>query len=60
MADLPIASEAQELTKSPSKEQTIEVTEANAAKLAVHFLSQIHARLGYIVKLLEEKKKKGK
>jgi hypothetical protein len=33
----------------------IEVTHENADLLTVHFLSQIYGRLGYIVKLLEEK-----
>jgi hypothetical protein len=32
------------------------VTHENADLLAVHFLAQIFSRLGYIVKLLEEKK----
>lgn len=61
MADLPISSENTASSKSTSaKEQIIEVTDANADKLVVHFLAQIHARLGYIVKLLEtDKKKKG-
>jgi hypothetical protein len=30
------------------------VTNENAAVLAVHFLQQIYARLGYIIKLLEK------
>lgn len=36
----------------------VEVTHDNAPKLTVHFLSMIHGRLGYMIKLLEEKKKK--
>lgn len=39
-----------------SKDSQIKVTPDNASVLTVHFLSQIHGRLGYIVKLLEEKK----
>jgi len=38
------------------QEGKIEVTHENADLLAVHFLSQIHGRLGYMIKLLEEKK----
>lgn len=32
----------------------VKVTNENAAVLAVHFLQQIYARLGYIIKLLEK------
>lgn len=39
-----------------NKDSQISVTPENAAVLTVHFLSQIHGRLGYIVKLLEDKK----
>lgn len=41
-------------------EQTkqIPVTQENAPILQVHFLQQIYARLGYIIKILEEKKSK--
>ena len=35
------------------KDSKIEVTKENASLLTVHFLSQIHGRLGYIIKLLE-------
>jgi hypothetical protein len=38
------------------QEGKIEVTHENADLLTVHFLAQIHGRLGYIIKLLEEKK----
>jgi hypothetical protein len=38
------------------KENRVEVTHENADILTVHFLSQIHGRLGYIIKLLEDKK----
>lgn len=48
MADLPAV--------SGTKEQQIEVTHENADLLTVHFLAKIYARLGYMVKLLEEKK----
>jgi hypothetical protein len=40
-------------SQNPTK---VEVTHENADLIAVHFLSQIFARLGYIIKLLEEKK----
>lgn len=39
-----------------NKDAQIKVTPENAAMLTVHFLSQIHGRLGYVIKLLEEKK----
>ena len=45
---------ADEAKKLQNKE--IKVTQENALPLAVHFLSKIYARLGYIIKLLEEKK----
>ena len=59
MADLPLdhhekANHTVETKTVP--ENKIEVTPENAAVLTVHFLSQIYGRLGYIVKLLEEKK----
>lgn len=38
--------------------QQIKVTNENAAVVSVHFLQQIYARLGYMIKLLEEKKGK--
>lgn len=54
MSDLPLDKKAKKVeTKTPGK---IEVTHENADLLTVHFLSQIHARLGYIIKLLEGKK----
>jgi len=31
------------------------VTQENATMLTVHFLSQIYARLGYLIKVLEKK-----
>lgn len=33
------------------------VTQENAGMLTVHFLSQIYARLGYLIKLIEKKDK---
>lgn len=56
MADLP--SEKTNSTAEVKAVQTnkVEVTHDNADILTVHFLSQIYARLGYMVKLLEEKK----
>lgn len=56
MADLPIEKSKRTTKEVVVKDSQIEVTDENAAKLAVHFLAQIYARLGYIVKLLEEKK----
>lgn len=51
MADLPPSpKEAKPLPES------IQVTHENADVLTVHFLSKIYARLGYLIKLLEEKK----
>lgn len=35
----------------------IKVTHENAPLLSVHFLSKIYARLGYMIKLIEERKK---
>ena len=51
MADIP-----SEQTNNVPKETKIKVTGENAPVLTVHYLAQIYARLGYIVKLLEEKK----
>jgi len=55
MSDLPI-----EKSNNPAEvkanQNKVEVTHENADILTVHFLSQIYGRLGYIVKLLEEKK----
>jgi len=57
MADLPLDSKKSKLPLAPqAKDQQITVTHENAGMLTVHFLSQIHGRLGYIIKLLEEKK----
>jgi len=55
MADLPLEEAKQPLVKE-DKDNKIKVTAENAPLLAVHYLSQIYGRLGYIVKLLEEKK----
>lgn len=54
MADLPLKKDKK--ANDEPIQNKIEVTDENAAKLTVHFLSQIYARLGYIVKLLEDKK----
>lgn len=51
MADMPLKK-----AKDVPAENKVEVTHENADILTVHFLSQIYARLGYMVKLLEEKK----
>lgn len=56
MADLPLDNKAKTPLVTQTKDQQIKVTSENAAVLTVHFLSQIHGRLGYIVKLLEGKK----
>lgn len=53
MADLP-PEEANSLPKPVVTDQ-IKVTHENADVLAVHFLSKIYGRLGYLIKLLEEK-----
>lgn len=57
MADLPVDRKVKKAPPAPvAKPGEVVVTHENADILAVHFLSQIHSRLGYIVKLLEEKK----
>ncbi len=55
MADLPLEKANRPLINE-NKDRQIQVTEANAPLLTVHYLAQIYGRLGYIVKLLEEKK----
>lgn len=57
MPDLPLkqANDSKEAVQTPGSNK-VEVTPENASVLTVHFLSQIYSRLGYIVKLLEEKK----
>jgi hypothetical protein len=45
--------------KQPLPNQKIEVTLENAPKLTVKYLELIFARLGYLIKVLEEKKKNG-
>jgi hypothetical protein len=56
MPDIPLVTKKANETEVPTPGNKIEVTPENAAVLTVHFLSQIHGRLGYIVKLLEENK----
>lgn len=59
MADLPLDKKSKKATETPTAQAVpgkIEVTHENADLLMVHFLSQIHGRLGYMIKLLEEKK----
>lgn len=69
MADLPLNKKSKKVNIShtsdkpevPATQQNpnkVEVTHENADLIAVHFLSQIFGRLGYIIKLLEEKKDK--
>lgn len=55
MADIP-ADRKTKKTVEVADPGKIVVTHENADLLAVHFLAQIFSRLGYIVKLLEEKK----
>ena len=57
MADLSadIAKRSKPLIEKP-KDSQIKVTPEKAGMLTGQVLSQIHGRLGYIVKLLEEKK----
>lgn len=52
-----IAKRKKPLVEAP-KDSQITVTPENAGMLTVHFLSQIHGRLGYIIKLLETKEEK--
>jgi hypothetical protein len=40
--------------KKVDQQYQVKVTNENAAVLSVHFLQQIYARLGYIIKLLEK------
>jgi hypothetical protein len=67
MSDIPLDRKSKKVNEVPAPAQAeapaivsnagkIEVTHENADLLAVHFLSQIFGRLGYIIKLLEEKK----
>lgn len=56
MADLPLDKRAKLPLVPQTKDQQIKVTAENAQLLTVHFLAQIHGRLGYLVKLLEAKK----
>jgi hypothetical protein len=60
MADLPLNRRAKKVNEASSEKSELpnksEVTHENADILAVHYLSQIFGRLGYIIKLLEEKK----
>ena len=55
MADLPLERANRPLVHEDAK-KNIPVTVENAPLLMVHFLNQIYGRLGYIIKLLEEKK----
>lgn len=55
MADLPVEKPNTPPLVEKTKENQIKVTPENAPLLAVHYLAQIYGRLGYIVKLLEEK-----
>lgn len=64
MSDLPLDRKSKKATEValPGKVDVVpqstkvQVTHENADLVMVHFLSQIHGRLGYIIKLLEEKK----
>lgn len=49
MADIP-------LEKGPQKEQEIKLTPENAAVYTAFYTIQTYKRLGYLIKLLENKK----
>lgn len=51
----PVIKPTDKVIKKDNKSHRIEVTNENAPKLTVHFLQQIYGRLGYIIKLLEER-----
>jgi hypothetical protein len=61
MSDLPLDKKSKKahVIETSATEQVapgkFQVTHENADLITVHFLSQIHGRLGYIVKLLEGK-----
>jgi hypothetical protein len=55
MADMPIEKSNPPAESRAVQSKDVQVTHENAELLTVHFLSQIYSRLGYIVKLLEEK-----
>ena len=55
MSDLP-ADRKTKKTVEATDPNKIEVTHDNADLLTVHFLAQILSRMGYMIKLLEEKK----
>lgn len=66
MSDLPLDRKSKKVNEVPVDKPTatvvqpppghVTITHENADILTVHFLSQIFGRLGYIIKLLEEKK----
>jgi len=61
MSDLPLDKKSRKATEvsNPDKEAPttkVEITPENTDKLIIHFLAQIYARLGYMIKLMEEKK----
>jgi hypothetical protein len=66
MSDLPLEKKPKKVNDVPTpksgvpaenlQENRVEVTHENSDILTVHFLSQIYARLGYMIKLLEEKR----
>lgn len=55
MSDLPADRKIKNKVVAPEP-RNLEVTHENADLLTVHFLSQILSRLGYLIKLIEEKK----
>ncbi len=57
MADLPLDRPDTKATASNTVTQVtpgkLQVTHENADLLTVHFLSKIHGRMGYLIKLIE-------
>ena len=49
MADLP-------LEKGPQTDQQLKITPENAAQITAFYTVQVYKRLGYLIKLLEQKK----
>jgi hypothetical protein len=49
MADIP-------LEKGPQKDQEIKITAENAALYTAFYMIQTYKRLGYLIKLLEQRK----
>jgi hypothetical protein len=57
MADIPVRKDEPKKQAFKTDENgNVCVTKENAAQLQVHFLAQIYKRLGYLIKMLEERK----